>query len=76
MLVAGVLPGANFSASAPRVLFSLPSAAKDLNHRAYDITPDDRRFLMISAPESGLVKLVLVSDWLAALKVRRTGVTR
>ena len=76
MLVADVSRGTSFSAGAPRVLFSLPSAAKDLNHRAYDITPDDRRFLMISAPESGRVRMVLVSDWLAALKARRAGVAR
>jgi serine/threonine-protein kinase len=76
MLVADVTAGTAFAAGPPRVLFSLTSAVKDYNHRAYDITRDDRRFLMISAPEAAVVGINLVSDWLAALKTRRTGVRR
>jgi hypothetical protein len=58
------------------VLFTMPNALKDLNHRAYDISRDDRRLLMIRAPESDATSLVLVLNWLDALKARSSGVAR
>jgi len=49
-----------FSAGTPRVLFDRPEYVWDFFSRAFDISMDDRRFLMVSTAGSGGDELVLV----------------
>jgi serine/threonine-protein kinase len=70
MLVADVTLGARFSAGSPRVLFSLPNMATDPNHTAYDVTRDDRRFIMINRAVNEVSELVLVLNWFGELRTR------
>jgi serine/threonine-protein kinase len=67
MMVAEVTLGAAFRARPPRVLFPATRMASDYFHRSYDVSPDDRRFLMILASESQ-TELVLVVNWFEELK--------
>lgn len=70
MMVADVSLGATFSARPPRVLFSAPNTATDPNHRAYDITRDDRRFVMVNRAVNEISELVLVLNWFDELRGR------
>ena len=70
MMVADVSAGATFSARPPRVLFTAPNVATDPNHRAYDITRDDRRFVMVNRAVNEISELVLVLNWLDELHGR------
>ena len=73
MMVADVTLGETFSARPPRVLFSTANMAQDLNHHAFDITPDDRRFVMINNTMNDVGELVLVLNWFTELRARTTG---
>ena len=65
--------GATFSAGPPRVLFNLPNMATDPNHTAYDVTRDDRRFVMINRAVNEVSELVLVLNWFGELRARTAG---
>jgi serine/threonine-protein kinase len=67
MMAADVTLGAAFRAGAPRILFPATRMASDYFHRSYDVSLDDRRFLMILASE-GETELVVVVNWFAELK--------
>jgi hypothetical protein len=69
--VADVTLGASFSARPPRGLFSLPNLSIDVNHHAYDIARDDRRFLTINRAVNEISELVLVVNWFDELRARR-----
>jgi serine/threonine-protein kinase len=73
MMVADVSLGDTFSARPPRMLFSTASMAQDLNHRAYDISADDQRFVMINNTMNDVGELVLVLNWFTELRARTTG---
>ncbi|HEX5818167.1 MAG TPA: hypothetical protein VFY20_04775, partial [Gemmatimonadales bacterium] len=73
MMVADVTLGAAFSARPPRVLFSTANMIQDLNHRGYDITRDDQRFVMINNTLNDVGELVLVLNWFTELRARATG---
>ena len=70
MLVADVTIGATFSARPPRVLFTASNTATDPNHRAYDLTRDDRRFVMVNRAVNEIGELVLVLNWFDELRGR------
>ena len=69
----------NFSASAPVKLFDSSyiqgSSVLGLDLRAYDVSPDGRRFLMLKLDEAGptetsLSTMVIVSNWMTEVKRR------
>jgi serine/threonine-protein kinase len=70
MMVAEVSAGATFSARPPRALFNAPNVATDPNHRAYDVTRDDRRFVMVNRAVNEVSELVLVLGWFDELRGR------
>ena len=71
-----ITPGPTFDAGEQRVLFKASDYLRSQGHRAYDITPDDRRFVFLrSVDESGATagpaNLVEVDNWFTEL--RETG---
>ena len=70
VLAAPVTIGETFTVGRPQVLFRAPDLLIDNLHRAYDITPDDRRFIMVdqSLAESG--NPVIVFNWFTELRDR------
>ncbi len=57
----------------PRPLFPTKGYVRTLSHRAYDVTPDDRRFVMLRAlsdSTSTPSQLVLVDNWLDELRAK------
>ncbi len=66
-----VAPGAGFAPGSARPLFSVGGYADAINRPQYDISPDDRRFVMIRRParESAQV-VVLVENFLADLAAK------
>jgi len=66
-----VRPGPTFSIGEPRVLLAANSYEFTPNYQLYDISPDDRRFIMVRAisPEGG-TELILTENWFQELKAR------
>jgi hypothetical protein len=64
-----ITPGPTFMAGTPRPLLSLTRYREARNRQQYDVTPDDRRFVMIREfsgdPSSSVV---YVENWLAELE--------
>jgi hypothetical protein len=63
--------GPTFMAGTPRPLFSLSGYREARNRQQYDVSQDDRRFVMIrefSGDASGSV--VYVENWLAELEAK------
>jgi len=72
MMVVSVTLKPTFSASAPRLLFEGRYGAS-AGIRAYDVTADGRRFLMVQQkerPPVAAADMVLVQNWLEELKAR------
>jgi Tol biopolymer transport system component len=67
MFVTDVQTGATFSAGAPRVLFDRPEFVWEFFSRAFDISLDDRRFLMVSSAGSE-DEMVLVLNLAAEIR--------
>jgi serine/threonine-protein kinase len=72
MYVADVRTGPTFSAGTPRVLFESSSYRWDAFSRAFDVSVDDRRFLMVLTPKSEQNEMVLVLNLTATLRARGT----
>ena len=70
MLVADVSAGSTFSARTPRILFRIMNAAVDPFHRAFDVSVDGSRLLMITSKENAAGNLVLVTNWFRELRAR------
>jgi serine/threonine protein kinase/Tol biopolymer transport system component len=72
MVVVPVATEPSFAPGTPRVLFSTVGYRHDGTHRAYDVTSDDQRFLMIRLVEGSAdaSELVLVQNWFEELKQR------
>jgi Tol biopolymer transport system component len=69
MMVLPVSPGAGFAPGSAKALFSLSGLAEAINRPQYDVSPDDRRFLMIRRPATrGQQDIVLVENFFADLK--------
>jgi serine/threonine-protein kinase len=71
-VVAEIITEPMFSIGEQRVLFSSRPYERDANHRAYDVSADDQRFVMIRQTALGAsgAKLVLVENWFEELKER------
>jgi serine/threonine-protein kinase len=68
MMVAPVGTGAAFSHREPTLLFTAPAMVPEPYHRAYDVTRDDRRFLMIQSTRVRPNTLMLVINWAAEIE--------
>jgi serine/threonine-protein kinase len=76
MMVVTLVPGPTFAPAAPRRLFPLGVGLVSSNTvPLYDLTPDDRRFIMVRLAEvnqaPGAGQLVVVDNWFEELR-RRT----
>ncbi len=71
MYAVPVTTGRHFTHGSPTVLFSHPGLATQEFHRAYDVHPDGKRFLMLSSGGGDTPVLNLIFNWpneLAGLK--------
>ena len=68
-----VLAGTTFTFGSGHTLFSvLGTVPPDAGHRMYDVSPDDKRFLMIRPQASGdtMIPLIVVDNFLTELRQR------
>jgi Tol biopolymer transport system component/tRNA A-37 threonylcarbamoyl transferase component Bud32 len=63
MFATPVTLGAHFTHGTPKVLFTLPGLVQDLFHRAYDVTPDGKRFLMVTSSGDNAADLNVIFNW-------------
>ncbi|MGH7516132.1 MAG: protein kinase domain-containing protein [Gemmatimonadales bacterium] len=71
MVSTPVRPGPTFSAGEPRVLFPAGSYGLNGTFQMYDVTPDDRRFIMVRGVAAGAeTELILTQNWFEELKAR------
>jgi Tol biopolymer transport system component len=68
MFAAPVTIGAHFTHETPKVLFTLQDIAQDPYHRAYDVTADGRRFLMVTSGNQDATSLHVILNWRAELE--------
>ncbi|HEX6313247.1 MAG TPA: protein kinase [Gemmatimonadaceae bacterium] len=72
MVSATVTTAPTFQLSTPKPLFPIaPYVMYDIFNRNYDVTPDDRQFLMIRRDEEQSTRLVAVFNWRNQLTARR-----
>ncbi len=71
MMTVPVTSAPSFSSGAARELFAMTGYAKAPGNRAYDVTPDDQRFVMLrlvaDTTARTSVQLVFVDNWFAEL---------
>ena len=74
MMAVPVTTSPGFASGAPRTLFPARPYLRAPSHRAYDVTPDDRRFVMLRplgdstpAPTS---QVVVVDNWFGELRAK------
>jgi len=74
MMAAPVRSTQAFSAGAPRALFPAAAYARGPSYRAYAVTPDDQRFLMLSpvsdSASAAPSQMVVVDHWFRELKAK------
>ena len=74
MMAVPVASTPSFSLGTPRALFPTTGYAKTPGNRAYDVTPDDQRFVMLHlvADSAGRtpVQLVFVDNWFEELRAK------
>jgi serine/threonine-protein kinase len=74
MMAVPVAIAPSFSTGAPRVLFATKDYAKTPGNRAYDVTPDDQRFVMLRLVADSITRppaqLVFVDNWFEELKAK------
>jgi serine/threonine-protein kinase len=63
-----VTTGRRFEHGTPRLLFTDPSFSQDAYHRAYDVHPDGKRFLMVSSAGGDAPDLNVIFNWRAELE--------
>jgi eukaryotic-like serine/threonine-protein kinase len=63
MYAVSIGPGRQFEQSAPRLLFSRPDMALQEFFRTYDVHPDGKRFLMLSAGDAEVKRLSVIFNW-------------
>jgi len=74
MMTVPVATTPSFSPGSPRALFATTGFAKTPGNRAYDVTPDDQRFVMLrqvadSTPRTP-AQLVFVDNWFGELEAK------
>ena len=76
MMTVPVTTAPAFSAGGPRPLFQAKSYARSLSYRAYDVSPDDRRFAMLRPISDSTTtptnQVVFVDNWFEELKAKVT----
>ena len=71
LMVVEVLPGATFVTGERGVLFSTEGFRSATQHQAYDVTPDDQRFVMIrTRGDVEVVELIVVENFFEELKAK------
>jgi serine/threonine-protein kinase len=70
MMSVNVTTGDTFTAGQPRILFEATNMATDPYHHAYDVSADDRRFLMVNRAINDVAELVVVVNWFKELEGR------
>ena len=74
MMSAPVTTAPSFTSGAARTLFETKGFARSPGNRAYDVTPDDQRFVMLrlaaDSAVSAPVRLVFVDNWLQELAAK------
>jgi serine/threonine-protein kinase len=70
MIVRAVGGRETFEMGPPQLLFDASNFAGDNYHAVYDLTPDDRQFVMIGSNESIREDIVLVFNWIEELKAK------
>jgi serine/threonine-protein kinase len=71
MMAVPITLAPTFVAGAPRPLFSLSGYREARNRQQYDVSPDDRRFVMIREFSTGTPdNVVYVENWLAELQAK------
>jgi serine/threonine-protein kinase len=72
MLTVPVTTTPSFSPGTPRVLFDTKGLARAASYRAYDVTPDDQRFVMLRSLDDAAsrqpAQLVFVDNWMKELR--------
>ncbi|MGB8960039.1 MAG: protein kinase [Candidatus Aminicenantales bacterium] len=71
MWVVDVRTEGGFAASKPRLLFEKPGYSSGFPIRAYDLSPDDQRFLMVKEGQrksTPVTEMTLVQNWFEELK--------
>jgi hypothetical protein len=68
MYAVPVTPGPVFTHSTPQLLFTNGSLSPDSYHRAYDVSPDGTRFLMINSGGSDAPSLQVIFNWRSELE--------
>jgi Tol biopolymer transport system component len=71
MVSADIRPGADFVVGQQRILFPAVAYSGGGTYPNYDVTPDDRRFVMVrGVTAAGESELILVENWFEELKGR------
>ena len=70
LMAVDVLPGEAFTFGTPHALFPLTGYLAARNRPEYDVSPDDRRFLMIRAPQASSEQVVYVENWFTELRAK------
>jgi serine/threonine-protein kinase len=66
-MAAELLPGPTLTVKSRTSLFTNPALGAEPFHRAYDVSTDDRRFIMIDRPIGEATDIVVVFNWDAGL---------
>ena len=67
MFSAPVTIGTHFTHATPKVLFTLQNINQDSYHRSYDVTPDGKRFVMVTSGNQEATSLNVIFNWRAEL---------
>jgi hypothetical protein len=71
LMAVEVMPGPTFTSGAPRPLFSVAGYRGARNRQQYDVSPDDRRFVMIKEHgDDAAAEAVYVENWFEELKTK------
>ncbi len=74
LVAAQITAAPTFAVGTQTVLFQASEFRGDLSHRGYDVSPDDRRFLMVRDRSGGeRATLILVDNWFEELRARVGG---
>ena len=71
MTSVAIRPGATFAFEQPKALFSTANYLPITPVQSYDVTPDDKRFLMLRATSTNeRNELIVVQNWTEEMKGR------
>ena len=70
MMAIEMATAGGFAIGKRRMLFRVDDYHRHFSHRAYDVTPDGQRFIMIRSGDAPRGELVVVDNWLTELAQR------